>query len=574
MASTFIVEKINKDTRTHTESIIRLVDLPVEILEQILLDPSLPDELLYKISLLSRRLHYIFLPIFLLRHGIENCKDITLNFRRSKPRIDALSGLRIALFLSSVKRISCAIFHPGIDILSTVTIFDRLTLFFQRLDTVEEVSLVLKTAVYNQAQADVISQPSHVDVQDGLSLFSLSFGRLLNALLNKACTKVTLGGAPGLSMPLYCFWYKVAKPSSRPWTAKLKALIDRRRRESDDDSDHGHPYLRYLKAVGDELSLSSSKLTTLTISACPNLLIRPFSICLLSILQLPSITSLKICDISVADDIWVTILPHIANAAPGLQELTISNCIRIFTSNIFQLLAGFSSLKKLTLGKFIQIEDELLRSPHRPRPHLSLFNNLENLRVPYDWLFELIFTPYEMPQLKQLTIYSCLGYAGLHTVITYDVATILVRSIIQRLLDLQWFPEINLTVPIGLQFCPLTLGFGASHANLSNPIIPAQEQLAIFVWVNTFPASAAILNVIHSLTIQIDDAQKIGSADNLAQWMALFPCLRQITVKAKGGSAALVSLLNEALKTSKLGGRLGEAEMVIFTHAAPSPGDN
>ncbi|KAF9464599.1 hypothetical protein BDZ94DRAFT_478352 [Collybia nuda] len=79
-----------------------LLDLPNELLLQIF--ESLQNEL-YSLSLVSKRLHYLALPIYLARNGMSPFSgELILFDERSQ---DVLQALSIALFRPTLKRIHC-----------------------------------------------------------------------------------------------------------------------------------------------------------------------------------------------------------------------------------------------------------------------------------------------------------------------------------------------------------------------------------------------------------------------------------------------------------------------------------
>ncbi|KAF7330310.1 F-box domain-containing protein [Mycena venus] len=118
-----------------TEPLLRLPDeILVEIFQH--LDPYDPG--IFAISTLNKRLHYIALPIYLSGYGIPDasapvCQEIVL----MPSRLHLLGTLQTALFIRSVKHISCSFF------LNTLPHhIRRLTTFLSVLESVDEVTLV------------------------------------------------------------------------------------------------------------------------------------------------------------------------------------------------------------------------------------------------------------------------------------------------------------------------------------------------------------------------------------------------------------------------------------------------
>ncbi|KAJ6479134.1 hypothetical protein C8R45DRAFT_1156760 [Mycena sanguinolenta] len=83
----------------------RITDLPTELLVEIFEHPTFPSEALYSTARLCRRLHFIALPIYFSRNGINLASKSALIKLRSDGR-DPLSALQICLFIPSMKQIS------------------------------------------------------------------------------------------------------------------------------------------------------------------------------------------------------------------------------------------------------------------------------------------------------------------------------------------------------------------------------------------------------------------------------------------------------------------------------------
>ncbi|KAJ6595127.1 hypothetical protein DFH09DRAFT_159014 [Mycena vulgaris] len=89
-----------------------ILDLPTEILVDILENPTFPIDTLYALASLSRRLHFIALPIYFSRHGMPSTPNsvvITMRMNRK----DLLSALQIALFIPQIDSITCIFPHPS-----------------------------------------------------------------------------------------------------------------------------------------------------------------------------------------------------------------------------------------------------------------------------------------------------------------------------------------------------------------------------------------------------------------------------------------------------------------------------
>jgi hypothetical protein len=90
---------------------IGILDLPTEILVEILDSPTFPSETLYALALLCRRLHFLVLPMYFSRHGtISTPNSIVISMRTD--RRDLLSALQTALFIPQIDTLTCIFPHP------------------------------------------------------------------------------------------------------------------------------------------------------------------------------------------------------------------------------------------------------------------------------------------------------------------------------------------------------------------------------------------------------------------------------------------------------------------------------
>ncbi|KAG6857728.1 hypothetical protein H0H87_004144 [Tephrocybe sp. NHM501043] len=125
---TFIMMALQEQSRLHSLS----TELILVILEY------LPNPALVSIAKASRDLHYLALPIFFARHGIECSSELRALVLHEKA-VPALPGLRAALFISSVDSISCKFQGPE-ELHFTWGVVELLR-FIHRLNRVSRLSL-------------------------------------------------------------------------------------------------------------------------------------------------------------------------------------------------------------------------------------------------------------------------------------------------------------------------------------------------------------------------------------------------------------------------------------------------
>ncbi|KAJ7888408.1 hypothetical protein B0H14DRAFT_2693892 [Mycena olivaceomarginata] len=159
-----------------------ITDLPTEILVNILEHPTFPTESLYFLALLSRRLHFIALPIYFSRNGVDvESATVTL----LPHGLDPLSALQISLFVSSMEKLTCLLPHPSCTTISPVlTQLRRLETFISRLTSIQEVRLDL-----GSPHGCLSTGPDKE-----LEAWSSHFGGLLSCIVQRGCRALTVTG--------------------------------------------------------------------------------------------------------------------------------------------------------------------------------------------------------------------------------------------------------------------------------------------------------------------------------------------------------------------------------------------
>ncbi|KAF7373120.1 hypothetical protein MSAN_00519800 [Mycena sanguinolenta] len=163
-----------------------ITDLPNELLAHIFGEPTLPDESLYFLALLCRRLHLIALSIYFSRHGINLEKGsafITLD----RDRLDPLPGLQICTFIPAMEHVSC-IFPRQSWVITRPFIrqIKRLHAFFSRLYSVETVVLDLDSFMHPYSWSSLLG------TGEELREWVREYGALLSCIVQRGCRSLTV----------------------------------------------------------------------------------------------------------------------------------------------------------------------------------------------------------------------------------------------------------------------------------------------------------------------------------------------------------------------------------------------
>ncbi|KAJ7148055.1 hypothetical protein C8R43DRAFT_1129212 [Mycena crocata] len=278
-----------------------LLDLPTEILHKIFDTRAFPTDTLYHIAVLSRRLRSIALPVYLSRNGMDlasNSATITMRI----DRLDLLSRLQIALFISFMERITFILPHPSCtSIAPFLAQLKRVESFISRLSFVREVTLQLYSIEYSQCLS--------VGDDNILRTWTSRFGALLNSILQAKCTALTVVHGSYLTRS-----YELIPPGffRKYFRAKDAAAFRHDLRQGKDTVSVPLP-----------LSGASSHLTTLNIQST-TLIMPPGLNWTLGILRHASLTSLTLHMSALVEPLtWRIVLPQLASTAPHLMALSL-----------------------------------------------------------------------------------------------------------------------------------------------------------------------------------------------------------------------------------------------------------
>ncbi|KAF7368504.1 hypothetical protein MVEN_00173600 [Mycena venus] len=355
-----------------------LADLPNELLVDILDQSTFPTEALYYLALLSRRLHFVALPIYFSRTGIDletRCATIAL----ASDRLDPLSALQICLFLSSMDTLVCIFPHPScITISPFLAQLKRLQTFISRLSSIKSVTLNLDSRPRSQCLS--------VGIDEVLDAWASQYGGLLNCIVEKGCSFLAVKNGTHLTEA-----YESCPPGlsqkylPRP-VLRLFATRDARRIGFRRSSRQGTAEI--VLSWSPSFTDSLSQLTSLYIHSV-TLLVPPGLDWTLSALRHSPITSLTICmsPLTVERRLWATVLPLIAAAAVNVDSISLTEVDPHNEPEAYAFLARLPRLTDLTITPNHPYWGNYVPRNKGPIPALT---RLVNLHAPASVIDDLV----------------------------------------------------------------------------------------------------------------------------------------------------------------------------------------
>ncbi|KAJ7511355.1 hypothetical protein B0H11DRAFT_1657911, partial [Mycena galericulata] len=315
---------------------VGLLDLPTELLVKIFEHPTFPTAKLYALAFLCRRLHFIALPIYIARSGLDKTTNSVVITMDTDGR-DLLGALQKSLFVPEIENFTCIFPHPSCtSIFPILSHLRRLQNFVSRLRSLNNVILELDTML-----SVCLSQ---VENNRGLRAWTAQLEALLNVIVARGCTSLTMiYGAQ--------FTRSFGVEKSRGPVTRLLAQIDKLL--------HRGETRAVEKGVGMNLSSSlarSSRLSSLNIQSA--IFIQPPGLqWTLAALQKCNITSLTLCHdvaaggdtFAVGADTWGTVLPLLASASPRLTSLVLLDAQSAHGADILTFLSRLPFLTHLTI---------------------------------------------------------------------------------------------------------------------------------------------------------------------------------------------------------------------------------
>ncbi|KAJ7107166.1 hypothetical protein C8R43DRAFT_937331 [Mycena crocata] len=366
-----------------------ILDLPTEILIGVFETPSIPTDAIYFVSLLCRRLHFIALPIYLRRQGMDfNLKSVVITMRSD--RKDVLSALQTALFTLQTKQITCIFPHP-----SCTTIFpilphlQRLRKFISRLESIKTVTLQM------DAPESVCLA---VGDDSALQAWSMHLADLLNCIVQKRCSSLSMVYGGQLSRTYELIPTRTPQNPITRLSAALQRLIGLSGSETEEFRRVARQGKTRAEVVLSPTVYNFSNLNSLTIRSAIMLLPPGLRWTLAALRNCP-ITSLTLYHDVVESAIWNAVLPLMASAVPGLKSLVLQRAELLSDSDCLEFLSELPQLRHLTISSTTTSELTHIG----PLIGLEL-QKLESLRAPPRYVQYFLRHPKCFPTIKSICI--------------------------------------------------------------------------------------------------------------------------------------------------------------------------
>lgn len=462
---------------------INLALLPNDVLPKIL--ENLPNEDLYGLALLCRALHHTALPLYLSRFSINNTTSF-INLTAQASSLDALSGLRIALFISSTARIVCEI--PQTDSRSSFRNLTRFKSLISRLSAVGHVTLHLRRWMYNTSFSKDESQGEK---------WNEFIEELCVVLVSKACSKLEVVNVDEGDRMSFTPLETQTKPGLWRELHRWKEL-------------KAHP--------GSKITQSPKRLLLTSIH------IRSPNIFGFSHLQrgLPTLSSLQ-CLTLDCSSIWMTgwtdILTQISHTAPTISKIMVSTYIDAM--DFIQFIGKLAHLTHLsvlfaTLG--------VLPERFAAMPRLS---SLTHLSTSPKYITTFLSSA-ALPKIQSIEIWLSINN------LDSDLKSDQITRIFQRLTDMQSGVSLSLKIHIGGE---LTMkAYMIQHLDTSLEMGPKYGAPLVFIKslsIVNFPLFSSSDVELHSLVFP--------------RWLALFKTLQHITIT--GYTSDSYDILLQSIRT-------------------------
>ncbi|KAJ7131498.1 hypothetical protein C8R43DRAFT_659384 [Mycena crocata] len=459
-----------------------ILDLPTEILIAIFEDSTIRTDTIYYISLLCRTLHFIALPIYLRRQGMDrDLKSVVIRMRTD--RRDVLSALQTALFTLQMEQITCIFPHPSCDnITHILPHLQRLREFISRLSLVQNVTLQM-----DDPERLCLSMCLAVGDDEALRVWAIHLEDLLNCIVRK-CSNLTMMYGGQLTRS-----YELIPPGTprKPGTRlsgaiqKLVGSDPKFRRVARQGS-------RHIKMALPSSVYNSSKLTALTIRSA--ILLHPPGLrWTLTALRNCPITSLTLYHNIGDPAIWTAVLPLIASSAVRLTSLELQRAEFISDTDCFDFISKLPLLTRLTISRTTSSKLRLTGPPIR-------LKNVEHLRAPPTVVQNLLRHPTCFPRINSIG----LVWPIIDPNSGKGVFAALLSSIIQTLEARELYPSITVSVDTGI--CRY-----ASFDHTNNPELSRSlDRVEVLQ-----------INAILFLFTDIPD---------MAAWIARFPRVRRVEI--------------------------------------------
>ncbi|KAF8151442.1 hypothetical protein B0H34DRAFT_727606 [Crassisporium funariophilum] len=517
-----------------------LSDLPNEILSEIINSDLLGVVELYCLSVLSKRLQEISLPIYLASFGIKDpASSINISTDSADPpdgsiasRLGPLSGLAISTSLQSVQSLTCI--FPTQCIVEDNRSLQRLhqkvyqlCRVIRRLNFVSDVIICLDWKVAGFDDGRLISDAV-------LQRWSDCMGQLLNSIIEKDCTLLRVQYGSRLKDS---YNFHPLNPSRVPFS-QLTQFIRQNFQTGGDRTFLKGPGWEFRRATSATKGYSKcivTKLSPEAARACilhsfainsPIMLLPPVSHWTFSLLYSSStITSLSFGKIRLKPKVWGIVLPMIAEAVcDQLKEVSFKGtCWGIHTDHILQFLCSMKQLETLEVhhifdsGISASNNEVAFGGRGNPLPVPRLLH-LRNLHAPYDFVNHLL--PSEPPSstLPNLRTWTAYLFRSINVHMDFLHATQIHAFLCQKL----WSSNIHILEPKCVELSINMEGYFHSSAIVAERVSVLadkhDERSAAFEHVTCVYLCGFIF--------LMDDCEI------LCRWLALaFPALRRLSIK-------------------------------------------
>ncbi|KAJ7628167.1 hypothetical protein DFH06DRAFT_1442027 [Mycena polygramma] len=473
---------------------LSILDLPTEILFVIFADEALSPQDLFSLARLCRRFHFIALTLYFSHDGLDpSTRSIQITMRSDHR--DLLAALQMALFDTSLDHIDFLFPHPSsTSVFPLLQHLQRVEGFLSRHSSVKSVSLELD---------HVYCSKFSVGSDKALRAWARAFGDLLNCILKTECTILTVTNGCYFA-DAYELSVTLSPTHTASWLGRLpyrprRAISAQRPPEFQRVSEQGVEYVEI--ALPRDCS-RSSRLTCLHIHST-TLLLPPGLSWTLEVLRSCPISRLTFSEVTVDLNVWTTILPLIASAAPSLTSV---GFLDILIMPEHEILAFIPKLPNL-----VELDISTLHAPKGVgdgfyiairRPQLPYLPRLRHLRTTPTTMCHLLARESLLPSLEKATM--LLDFTFVHCPVP-SLAKLLI-TIIEELAS---HPR---------------------HPMLALALIPASPPVQQG---EMEPDVRASLDCVQGLefefTISPDEIEKL--IGNVVLWVAVFRRVKSVTIK-------------------------------------------
>ncbi|CAA7264879.1 unnamed protein product [Cyclocybe aegerita] len=389
--------------------------IPDEIFVLIFDQPDVPLETLYNASLVSKRLHYFCLPLFLARFDISDPSEyaeIIFHDNFGGTALDALDGLRVGLYIHHIKHLVCRFQLPGEegDLEVVIRHMKRLYGLVSSLSSIENVSIFYGSEICCCCSGLDIGET----LDEILEEWSRVMGRTLSKMIERGCTAMSLAGGRYMDHT-YAFRTGNAKSKKSKRAAKTKGKSTRDqpfssafknlfgKRGSNEDVRLAPDEINILngeswafcraKGTGTSVVLTplmlgneekeNSQLKHLTIQSMM-VLMPPLLHWTAQTLRLPSVQSLTLKNLQINRKCWKMMFTVLAGAIPTLSELHLSSLRQIVPGDLLKFISSFPRLTSLHIGRDVDCIDAYDLGPFPDFPELI------SLYAPARWVIKLL----------------------------------------------------------------------------------------------------------------------------------------------------------------------------------------